>query len=139
MNMLQRFYLSVVVLFSVAGLFTGYGHIIMLKTSTTHFPLHKLAEPFQQLASLFKNQHDASYLTDKDIEIPAVIAQYQLAQYSLAPTILHLNQAQGPLVLIDASSKESAQQFLQKYQLTPLKISPTGLVLAVQSDQLPKP
>lgn len=139
MNLIQRFYVSALGLYCLVGLFTGYSHIIMLKTSSTHFPLHKLAEPFQQLASLFQNQHEASYLTDKDIEIPTVIAQYQLAQYSLAPTLLHLNKVQGPLVLIDASSKESAQHFVEKYRLTPLKISPTGLVLAVQSDQLPQP
>lgn len=104
---------------------------ISSKNNPHSFPLHRLAEPFVGLKPIFKDQHAAGYITDKNLDIPLAIAQYQLAQFTLAPTILHLNKSDTALALIDATDSDNAKRLVNEYKLTPLKMSNQGLILAI--------
>lgn len=104
-------------------------------TSNASTGLHSLAYQFMPLKNIFKNISRAGYVTDKNIEHPLAIAQFQLAQYALAPTVLELNNDHLPLVIVDFTTPQAGMEHITATHLTPLTISPTGIILAVN----PKP
>ena len=93
-------------------------------------PLHSLGYKFLGLDNIFKNVRYAGYYTDKDIEAPLTIAQFEQAQYTLAPTVLVLNKTDYPFVFFDCSSPAIALKKIQEFGLRPLSLN-TDIILAV--------
>lgn len=100
------------------------------RTTQGAFPLHSLSYQFLPLQPIFKNVPRAGYYTDKDLEIPLAVAQYEQAQYVLAPTVLEINNTNLPLVIFDCTSPKVAITKMQELNLTPISVSPQGLILA---------
>ena len=121
------------------NIFTNISQSIASKNNAQSFPLHRLAEPFKALKPVFTHQVAAGYLTDKNIDDVPVIARYELAQFTLAPTVLLLNDSKHPFVLIDASDPTNAMRLLKDNQLTPLKIDNNGLILSVNKNFISAP
>lgn len=109
------------------------------KNNPNSFPLHKLADTFTPFKGLVANQQQAGYLTDKNIEDTPVIARFQLAQFTLAPTVLQLNQTNHPVVFIDASNPEYAMSTIKNNELTPVKFDQTGLITTINKKLIPNP
>ena len=93
--------------------------------------LHTLAYQFIPLQNIFKNIPRAGYYTDKNLEHPLAIAQYEQAQYVLAPTVLELGNTQLPLIIVDCTTPQIALEKIKKLKLTPISASPSGIILAV--------
>lgn len=96
----------------------------------SQFGLHSLASQFVPLQGVFKNIPRAGYYTDKNLAMPLVLAQYQQAQYVLAPTVLEINNTSFPLTLFDCTSPQVAIDTMKALNLVPVSQSPTGLILA---------
>jgi hypothetical protein len=94
-------------------------------------PLHGLAEQFTGLMPAFRGIPRAGYFTDKDPEFPVTIAQFEQAQYVLAPTVLELNNTDLPLVIFDCRSPAACLENIKRLKLMPVSVSNSGLVLAV--------
>jgi hypothetical protein len=92
-------------------------------------PLHSLGYKFIGLEQLFKDVRYVGYYTDKDIEAPLTIAQFEQAQYMLAPTVLVLNKTDYPFVIFDCTTPEVALNKIRELGLQPLKIN-AGIILA---------
>ena len=100
-------------------------------------PLHSLSEQFVGLRKLFNQMPRAGYYTDKDLNLPLVIAQFEQAQYMLAPTLLEINNTSLPLVIFDCSSPQIALSKIRELNLVPVSASNTGLILAVNKGYKP--
>jgi len=71
------------------------------------------------------------YYTDKNIEKDSRAAmQFAQAQFTLAPTLLDLNNLEHEFVVFDCSSPQTAMKKLQESGLSPLKANPHGIILA---------
>jgi len=92
--------------------------------------LHNLGDQFKGLEPIFNHMPMAGYYTDKPIERPMVIAQFEQAQYVLAPTVLDLNHTDYPLVLFDCSSPEVALNKIKELGFQPVKANNLGIILA---------
>ncbi len=131
MSVLRYIFLYLIVGLTIVNGLTSLYSSFQQKNTASAYPLHRLAESFVPLTPVFANQRDAGYLTDKNINETPVIARYELAQFTLAPTRLLLNNANFPLVLIDASDPTHALALIKEHNLTPVKADNTGLILAV--------
>ncbi len=103
---------------------------IQEQNPATRMGLHSLSYQFVPLQPVFKGLRRAGYYTDKNMEHPLAIAQYEQAQYVLAPTVLELGNTQLPLVIFDCTSPQIAMKKIDELHLKPLSASPTGLILA---------
>ena len=96
-------------------------------------PLHSLTGQFIGLQNAFAHVLRAGYYTDKNLDAPLTIAQFEQAQYVLAPTVLELNNTNLPLIIFDCTSPAVALAKIKELSLTPVSVSNTGLILAVNS------
>ena len=94
------------------------------------FKPSNLGDQFKGLEALFFQVHIAGYYTDKNIDEPLTIAQFEQAQYVLAPTILDLNHTNYSLVIFDCSSPEAALNKIKALGFQPIKANNLGVVLA---------
>ena len=123
-------FLAAVILVSVVDLLAAYVQAIVQFNDHTSVPLHSLANQFKGLDELFKDVPVAGYYTDKDMENPVAIAQYEQAQYVVAPTVLALNHTEYHWVLVVCSGPQTAMKVIKEHGLVPLKIN-QGIILAV--------
>ena len=94
-------------------------------------PLHSLAAQFIGLQKVFAGVSRAGYYTDKNLDFPIAIAQFEQAQYVLAPTVLELNNTSLPLVIFDCTTPAIALAKIKELNLTPVSASNTGIILAM--------
>ena len=94
-------------------------------------PLHSLSQQFVGLKKPFIGVARAGYYTDKNLDLPLVIAQFEQAQYILAPTVLEINTTGLPLVIFDCTSPQVAIAKIKELGLVPISASNTGLILAI--------
>ena len=93
-------------------------------------PLHGLTEQFTGLKRAFAHVPRAGYYTDKNMEHPLAIAEFEQAQYVLAPTVLELNNTSLPLTIFDCTRPEICIAKIKELKLVPISASSTGLILA---------
>ena len=89
------------------NLFTAYAQAIVQLQDRTTIPLHSLGFQFMGLENVFKDVRTVGYYTDKDLNNPLAIAQFEQAQYMLAPTVLDLNHTQYHWVIFDCTSPQA--------------------------------
>lgn len=106
-------------------------HTLDVMTHPQGMPLHALSEQFTGLQGAFKNVPRAGYYSDKNMDIPVAIAQFEQAQFVLAPTVLELNNTNLPLIIFDCTSAQVALDKIKELKLTPISASSTGIILAI--------
>ena len=120
-------------LFACSALFSLMGLVVRTFTQITNpskTPLHSLSAQFQGLEKVFAHLPRAGYYSDKNMEIPLAIAQFEQAQYVLAPTVLQLNNTSLPLVIFDCTSPAVAMAKIKELKFVPISASNTGIILA---------
>src|SRR5579863_7346525 len=117
------------ILAAVFNLFQAYAQAIHELQDRTTIPLHSLGFQFMGLENVFKGIRTVGYYTDKDLQQPLAVAQFEQAQYMLVPTVLDLNHTQYRWVIFDCTSPQAAMEAIQHLGLTPLKIN-HGIILA---------
>ena len=93
--------------------------------------LHSLAAQFSGLQPVFAHVPRAGYYSDKNMDWPLAIAQFEQAQYRLAPTVLELNNTNLPIVIFDCTSPAIAMAKIKELGLVPVSASNTGIILAL--------
>jgi hypothetical protein len=120
---------------AVFNLYLAYAQAIRQIQDRTTIPLHSLGFPFMGLENVFKNVSSVGYYTDKDLGQPLAIAQFEQAQYILAPTVLNLNHTPWRWAIFDCSSPQAAMEAMKRLGLMPLKIN-HGIILAYNPNGL---
>ena len=92
---------------------------------------HTLGFKFMGLEKIFPDQRTVGYYTDKNLDIPLAIAQFEQAQYMLSPTVLELNNTRHRFVIFDCTSPQTAVNKIKELGLVPLKANNDGIILAV--------
>ena len=129
---MQRFKITFFICLILAAAFnllTSYGQAIFQLQDRTTIPLHSLGFQFMGLENVFKDVRTVGYYTDKDLTQPLAIAQFEQAQYMLAPTILDLNHTEYHWIILDCTSSQVAMETIKRLGLTPLKTR-NGIILA---------
>jgi len=114
---------------AVLNIFTAYTQAIGQLQDRTTIPLHSLGYQFMGLESVFKDTRTIGYYTDKDLNNPLAIAQFEQAQYVLVPTVLDLNHTQYHWVIFDCTSPQTALEAIKNLNFTPMKMR-NGIILA---------
>jgi hypothetical protein len=129
MQNLRIFFLVAVILSAVFNLYQAFAQAIFQLQDRTTIPLHSLGYQFMGLENIFKNVRTVGYYTDKNLDHPLAIAQFEQAQYVLAPTVLDLNHTDYPWVIFDCTSPQKAMEAIQRLGFVPLKVN-HGIILA---------
>jgi len=130
MQKLKSFFFICLVLVAGFNLYRAYTQAINQLQDRTSIPLHSLGFQFMGLENVFKGVRTVGYYTDKDLSNSLAIAQFEQAQYMLAPTVLDLNPStQYHWVIVDCTSLQAAKEAIQRMGLTPLKFN-HGIILA---------
>jgi hypothetical protein len=119
-----------VLLFCAFNLYRGYAQAVSQINDHTTIPLHSLGYPFMGLENMFKGVRTVGYYTDKNLDNPLAVAQFEQAQYMLAPTVLDLNHTQWRWVIFDCTSPGTAINLIKLFGFVPLKIN-HGIILAL--------
>jgi hypothetical protein len=93
--------------------------------------LHKLGDQFKGLETLLSNQRTIGYYTDKNMDNALAVAQFEQAQYLLAPTVLDFNHTQYSFTIFDCTSPQVALEKIKALGLKPVKANNFGIILAV--------
>lgn len=91
-----------------------------------HQPVGKI---FYGLDNVFKGIPYIGYFTDKDLEEAAHNKQFSEAQYTIAPTILDINNTEHEFILFDCLDESLALKKIQEIHATILQ-KRGGLILA---------
>ncbi len=111
------------------NLYQAYSQAIVQLKDRTTIPLHSLGFQFLGLENVFKGVRTVGYYTDKDLNNTLAIAQFEQAQYMLAPTVLDLNHTEYRWVIFDCTSPLVAKEAIERLGLTPEKFN-HGIILA---------
>ena len=114
----------------VFNLYMLSAQILQHQKQAGAFQLHNLGDQFKEIAPLFSKIPKVGYYTDKNTELPLVIAQFEQAQYHLAPTVLDLNHTNYPLVIFDCTLPAIALTKIQELGMQPIKANKFGIILA---------
>ena len=93
---------------------------------------------FSGLAEILGKETHIGYVTDLDIRDAGPLAEYEQAQYVLAPVILDLEHPARKFVIINSSSDEAALVLLEKLNGRPLLRNQFGIILATIEPGLSK-
>jgi hypothetical protein len=86
---------------------------------------------FSGLGEKLKEESTVGYVSDLDIKNPGPLAEYQQAQYILAPVLLDIQQpSRHRYVLINCSDDASAIQKLKELNARPLLRNQFGVIFA---------
>jgi hypothetical protein len=129
MKILKNTFLTCLILIAGFDLCTAYIQAMGELTDRTSIPLHSLGFQFMGLENVFKDVRTVGYYTDKDMNNTLAIAQFEQAQYMLAPTVLDLNHTQYHWVIFDCSNPQTALTAIKQLGFTPLKMN-HGIILA---------
>ena len=117
------------ILAALFNLYHAYAQAISQLQDRKTIPLHSLGFQFMGLENVFKGIRTVGYYTDKNLDNPLAIAQFEQAQYMLAPTVLELNHTQYRWVIFDCTSPKVALEAIQHLGFNPMKIN-HGIILA---------
>ncbi len=104
---------------------------IQRHTQPASIPFHSLGFKFIGLEKLFKNQRYVGYYTDKNLDAPLAIAQFEQAQYMLSPTVLDLNNTHYFYTIFDCTTPQVALEKIKSLKLRPVKMNNFGIIVTV--------
>ncbi|MDE1920175.1 MAG: hypothetical protein KGJ09_03810 [Candidatus Omnitrophica bacterium] len=124
-------FLACVIFAAAFDLWRAYAQAVFQFQDHATVPLHSLGYPFMGLESLFKDVPGVGYYTDQTIDSgnPLATAQFELAQYMLAPTVLDLNHPRWRWDIFACTSPQTALEAIKRLGLVPLKTN-HGIILA---------
>ena len=128
MGKIKTIFFICLILVAAFNLLTAYAQAVLQLQDRKTIPLHSLGFQFMGLENVFKDIRTVGYYTDKNLDQPLAIAQFEQAQYMLAPTVLDLNNTKYRWVIIDCTNPQVAMETIKRLGLAPLKIH-NGIIL----------
>jgi hypothetical protein len=137
---MRNFFLSLLILCILINSYQLTLRIIEHSQKESSF----LGDQFKELSPLFKKAHlrKVGYYTDKNMEetqahtpleraqYTRAMAQFEQAQYILAPITLDLNDISHPFIIFDCSTPQIALQKINDLGLKPIQMNNLGIILA---------
>ena len=103
----------------------------MERAGQQQMAFHQLGDQFRGLEQFVGHQRRIGYFSDKNMDQPMAMAQFEQAQFWLAPIVLDLNNTQYPFVIFDCTSPQAALTKIKELGLNPIKANKNGVILAV--------
>ena len=91
---------------------------------------------FSGLENILKQETRIGYITDLDLKETAVLAEYEQAQYVLAPAILEFNNPNSRFLIIHCSSDTAASRMLKDLGARSLTRNNFGVILAMRNQKI---
>jgi hypothetical protein len=110
----------------------GAVRFLFVREQTKSYFDHDVDIAFKDFQPILKNVPIAGYITNKPMASENNDGHFLMAQYTLAPTVLALNDPQYEYSIIDCTDKTSIMYALQQTQSTPIALNPYGKILAVK-------
>jgi hypothetical protein len=111
----------------------------LIQTLAPNRPIAFSGMKFAGLNDVLKNETQIGYVTDLDANDSQNLAEFEQAQYMLAPAILEWNNTATRLLIVNCSSDATAIEKLIKLGAQPLKRNQFGIILAQNPRGLLKP
>ncbi len=124
---------------ALVGIVQSYSQSLDLYKTRDALLMHKLGEPFAVFNPALKNVRIIGYFSDKNMDIPLALAQYQQAQFTLAPTILELNSLNHPIVIFDSTTPQKSIDLMKANGFKPIAATATGAFLAIKESEAKSP
>lgn len=131
MNALRKIFLFLCALLII---FNAYH---LTRTLTPERPVHFAGIKFSGLENILKQETHVGYITDLSLKETAPLAEYEQAQYVLAPAILDVNNPNHRLLIVNCSSDAVATRKLKDIGAQPLTRNNFGVILAMRNDKIP--
>jgi hypothetical protein len=122
------------VLCSILIAFNAYQ---LIRTLAPERPITFSGLKFAGLNEVLHNETRLGYITDMNMDDTGHLAEYEQAQYMLAPAILELNKTNTRFLIVNCSSDAAAYQKLKALGAQPLKRNQFGVILAQNSGYYP--
>ena len=104
-------------------------------TLTPNRPVGFAGIKFSGLENVLKQETRIGYITDQNLNEPAPLAEYEQAQYVLAPAILEINNTTARFLIVNCSSDAAALRMLKDIGARPLTHNNFGVILAVRNNE----
>ncbi|MBL8013130.1 MAG: hypothetical protein JNN05_04720 [Candidatus Omnitrophica bacterium] len=88
---------------------------------------------FSGLDKYLKNETHIGYATDLDLKETIALAEYEQAQYVLAPVILDVTGKPNNYFILNCSTEVAALNKLKELNATPLLRNQFGVILALRN------
>ena len=109
----------------------------LFRTLTPDRPVNFSGLKFSGLGDVLKNETLIGYTSDLDIKETKPLAEYEQAQYMLAPIILDVQQPFHKFVIINCSNDNAALAKLKELNARPLLRNQFGVILATTESVRP--
>ena len=129
---MPKIILTILIIITILNIRELSLQIILHQNHRESMKLHNLGDQFKGLEEILKGQRTVGYYTDKNIEESLVVAQYEQAQYVLAPTVLKINDLSYPMAIFDCTSPAVAIAKMQAEGFKPIMANNTGIIVAVR-------
>ncbi len=105
----------------ITTVFLVFLNLIYVSINTLHkimvpVPYYPPGYEFADFKNKIQSQHVVGYLTNRDVSAEKNDQEFLLAQYMFAPTVLDINNADHPLLILDYTSP-----IFLKYKIKELK------------------
>lgn len=131
MNALRKIFL-----FSCAALI-AFNTYHLIRTLTPDRPVGFYGLKFSGLENILKQETHIGYITDLNLNETAALAEYEQAQYVLAPVILDINNPGHRFLIINCSNEAVASSKLKEIGARLLTRNNLGVILAMREDKAP--
>lgn len=116
-------------------IFIGLNAYQLIKKLSPQRPIAFAGLKFSGLNDYLKEETHVGYTTDRNLNDTAPLAEYEQAQYVLAPLILDVTDTYHPYVLINCSTDTAALDKLKALNAKPLLRNQFGIILAQRIKQ----
>jgi hypothetical protein len=108
----------------------AFNSVLLVRSLVPDRPVGFSGLKFAGLHDILKNETHIGYWTDLDLKDDRNLAEYEQAQFMLAPAILDINSTSTRFFIVNCSSDEAAAQRLMLIGAEPLKRNQFGVILA---------
>ncbi len=114
-------------------IFIGVNAYQLYKKLSPERTVHFAGLKFSGLNEYLKNETRIGYATDLDIKETGPLAEYEQAQYILAPTILDVTGKAHKYFIVNCSTEAAALNKLKELNATPILRNQFGIILALRN------
>jgi hypothetical protein len=125
-------FILTLLMIGLVGLNLLYAGINILSKIQNRKPIYAPGAQFEDIKALIKDEKAIGYLTNRDISPEKNDQEFLLAQYTLAPTILDVNNDNHRILLLDYTNPTFMIYKLKEIQIKPAYSNKYDKVLAVR-------
>ncbi|HPN87777.1 MAG TPA: hypothetical protein PLH56_00360 [Candidatus Omnitrophota bacterium] len=130
LSLSQKIFTAAIFLWLCLNLLSFSKEIHQYEKLRAYLPHQFVGNKFREFQPFLKEIPVIGYYTDKNLNDLDNNKQLSQAQLILAPTILDVHNIQHDYIILDCSTSAKTVEKIKELNLTPLKITPSGIILA---------